>query len=267
MPESGLNLEWALKNLEFRTIEQHPTYGPLLEQLLVKRFNAKMSATKIAELYRFPATGVRRVLRNAGVVLSPKRTPNVSGSARPKRSEPVTPPHDVPSVEPVTEPENRPDEPFSPTVSDDTLQEFAKGIGDALRAERRGRGWTRKDLRCAMGIDRSLQTFATHELGTRAISVGQFAEYCFVFGVQPGLIFDRVYHEVFRPSVDDTVIIDLDKLAVSEHPNLARWARGRRNEYPASSPQMLALPVHAQDTLAALCGFDRRQLLEALSVI
>ncbi|MFE3785357.1 hypothetical protein ACFXPA_45105 [Amycolatopsis sp. NPDC059090] len=61
------------------------------------------------------------------------------------------------------------------------------------------------------------------------------------------------------------MIACLDKLAASEHPDLAPWARLRRNEPLPGYAPVVPLPRHAQDTLAALCGFERHQLLEILS--
>ncbi|SFB64767.1 hypothetical protein SAMN05216266_14713 [Amycolatopsis marina] len=149
-------------------------------------------------------------------------------------------------------------------LSAETLGRFATGIGEAMRFERNRRGWTRKEMRREMGTGRSLQTMATHELGTRAMSLCQFIEYCHVLDVAPGPMVDRVYRDVVDTRENAIVIADLDKLARSEYPNLAAWAEIRLRSLPASARGMLPLPRQAQDALAALCKFERRQLLEIL---
>ncbi|WP_370943986.1 hypothetical protein AB5J62_33435 [Amycolatopsis sp. cg5] len=254
------DLDWALKHLKFRDLEHHPVFGPLVEQLLVKRFRAKMSQRALADRFDFPIGGVRRILRRAGVLdtkpeQAPAQVDNDDGW-------PVT---DLDLTEPIASQKKvPPEELIAVHVSEETLLRFAKALGVAMRSARGNRGWTRKDMRSQMNADRSLQTMATHELGTRAMSVCQFAEYCTVLDVQPGEMFDRVYHEVFGTK-DETVTVDLDKLARSEHANLSRWAEVRLRGLPASAKGMLPLPRHAQDTLAALCGCDHYQLLQILS--
>ncbi|WP_143102003.1 hypothetical protein [Amycolatopsis marina] len=78
MGESVPDLDWVLENVEFRDIEHHPTYGPLLEQLLVKRFRAKMSQRALADRFGFPLSGVRRVLRRGGVTTCPQPEPTAT---------------------------------------------------------------------------------------------------------------------------------------------------------------------------------------------
>lgn len=136
---------------------------------------------------------------------------------------------------------------------------FLKILGRALRSEREIREWTRQDLALAMGVGQATQTIATHEFGTRAMTVARFALYCNVLGLTPGRLFGRVYDE----AIHDGVVVNLAGLARSEHP-LARWAEIRLRELPPSSIGRLLVPRSAHDTLAELCECDRHQLLAEL---
>ncbi|GAA1961755.1 hypothetical protein [Amycolatopsis minnesotensis] len=178
----------------------------------------------------------------------------------------MTDAHDFASDTPAAHEEVPSEERTSVRVSGETLDRFAYAIGGAVRSVRGCREWTRKEFRRRLGSVRTVQALATHELGTRAMSVSQFAEYCHALGIQPGPLVDQVYDSVFGPHADETVTVDLDKLAVSEHSNLARWAKLRLATFPPFSRHVLDLPLHAQNTLAVLCGFERRQLLEILGV-
>ncbi|SEP54078.1 helix-turn-helix domain-containing protein [Amycolatopsis saalfeldensis] len=234
------DLGWAVANMEFRHIEHDPILGPLLEQLLLRCVEAAMTRSAIAARFGFPIGGIRRVLRRADADGVPDRASAARQRKRGRGKRGATP------------------------VSEETLEQFAAGIGDALRQERQKHGWTRQIMNGRLRLDRSVQKLASHERGTRAMSVCQFAEYCAVLGVQPGEIFDRVYQGVFGQP-DDTVIVDLAVLAGCGQPQLARWATLRLAEPEASDTGLATLPRSAQDALAVVCGVELPQLLDILS--
>lgn len=406
MADPKLDLDWALKHMTFREIEHHAVYGPLLAQLLVKRYRAKMSTNAMAERYHLPLTGVRRILRSEGVTLRPagrRRTPrpyslkklvkqytedglSVRALAkqykrpyntiredllrkgvvlRTRAERPRENPHrkndealadpglrhnlaislkksihrgmapervaaragitdavlaelmdevdeyirramaagtsvetlreafhvrhttmrewsthahrnelpPAPKSEPaagllkvvVSQPIQWSGGKITMPIPEEDLDTFAREIGIALRKERGRKNWTRKTMQDEMQTGRSLQTMATHELGTRAMTIGQYVEYCAVLGARPGAILDRVFEATIAKPPNDTVTVNLLKLAKTEYSNLARWAQVRLAELPASAKGLIELPRTAQDTLAALCEFDRQELLEALS--
>ncbi|GAB3365936.1 MULTISPECIES: hypothetical protein [Amycolatopsis] len=111
-----------------------------------------------------------------------------------------------------------------------------------------------------MGVGQATQTIASHEFGTRAMTVARFTVYCNVLGLPPGRLFERVYDEAIS---DGTVVVNLAELARSGHP-LARWAEIRLRDLPPYSIGRLLVPRPAQDALAELCECDKGQLLAEL---
>lgn len=148
----------------------------------------------------------------------------------------------------------------NPESKADVEAKFLQILGRALRSERESREWTRQELACALGVGQATQTVASHEFGTRAMTVARFALYCNVLGLPAGRLFDRVYDEAIT---DGTAVVDLAELARSGHP-LARWAAIRARELPPYSMGRLLVPRSAQDRLAELFECDRGQVLTNL---
>ncbi|MFB9928270.1 hypothetical protein ACFORO_05365 [Amycolatopsis halotolerans] len=143
----------------------------------------------------------------------------------------------------------------------DIEAKFLKALGKELLSARQSRGWTRPDPVLAMGLGQSNEAIASHEFGTRAMTVARFGSYCTALGLPPGRLIDRVYNDVVNNGL---AVLDLAELARSEH-SLAQWAAIRLRELPRKSMGRLLVPGPAQDKLAELCGCDRGQLFGALT--
>ena len=159
----------------------------------------------------------------------------------------------------------------------DTLSEFDRHymriLGDVIRRHRKRKGWTRKELRCALlalprgAVDISLQTLATYELGTRQCSAVRLSQLAAALGTRAGVITGETDERVF--AADDRFIVDLVRLAASPLDYLvrpARWAQLQLDTVKLSDPYPVhELTVSALEQLANLCALDLRDMVGALS--
>lgn len=163
------------------------------------------------------------------------------------------------------------------TPTSGQLDRFAQVLGHELRAARKQRGWTRKQMRAhladsadadnAENDEVSLQTLATYELGTRRISVQRLVELCAVLGQPPDQLLLRAITGAFGADTDDRVAVDLSTLARTADPRLVplrRWAAVRVRQRPAGLPPVEELDGHALSALAALAGTTSNELAHAL---
>lgn len=160
------------------------------------------------------------------------------------------------------------------TPTSGQLDRFAQVLGHELRAARKQRGWTRKQMRAhlaesadAENDEVSLQTLATYELGTRRISVQRLVELCAVLGQPPDQLLLRAITGAFGADTDDRVEVDLSTLARTADPRLThlrRWAAVRVRQRPAGLPPVEELEGHALSALAALAGTTGNELAHAL---
>jgi transcriptional regulator with XRE-family HTH domain len=145
---------------------------------------------------------------------------------------------------------------------------YQRVLGDELRKVRKARGWTRKDLQSRLGVDISLQTLATYELGTRQCSVVRLVELCAAMEELPHNLLERVHQRVFtEQSVASAVLVDLSNVIKDEQSELLpfrRWALDRFNELPAHASTEIRLGLPALERLAELCGLDTVELIRRL---
>ncbi|MFD8497772.1 helix-turn-helix domain-containing protein [Amycolatopsis sp. NPDC059657] len=154
---------------------------------------------------------------------------------------------------------------------DDQLNCVPKILGEEIRAARKARGWTRRRLRAEMRQDKdlSLQTMATHELGTRQMTVTRLLQYCVALDLPVEELLGRVTARVrlLRTRNDSRVMVDLAALACTADPRLSsllRWASVRAKELPARAQPIEALEPHAVEALAKVAGITPGQLTVAL---
>ncbi|WP_410597854.1 helix-turn-helix domain-containing protein [Amycolatopsis sp. lyj-23] len=140
---------------------------------------------------------------------------------------------------------------------------YQKLLGEELRAVRRARGWTRKQLRARMKIDLSLQTLATYELGTRQCSVVRLAELCCGLGIRPEEVLARVAR---RLPVGDELVVSLVRIIASPRPELAplqRWAKATAT----SATDVVRFEGDMVDRMAELCGVPAAELVRTLRAL
>lgn len=162
------------------------------------------------------------------------------------------------------------------TLTDDQLCRLARTLGNELRAARKQRGWTRKQMRAHLAADNtdgaenddvSLQTLATYELGTRRISVARLVELCTVLGQPVDQLLLRAITSAFGAEHDDRVEVDLSSLAHTADARLVhlrRWAIVRASQRPVELPLVEELDEHALAALAQLAGTTSNELVDAL---
>lgn len=154
-------------------------------------------------------------------------------------------------------------------------REYMRVLGDVIRGHRRKKGWTRKDLQQRLGtmphggVDISLQTLATYELGTRHCSVVRLAQIAAALGIRAAQIIAETDARVSADSTisdSTTIMIDLRRLADSPDETLApaaAWANARLGASPHERRRRLS--AAAVEQLANLCGLDLLTMFEALT--
>jgi len=137
-------------------------------------------------------------------------------------------------------------------------EQYQIALGAELRRLRRARGWTRRDVVAHLSMSISLQTLASWEHGTRAISMARFVELCVTLGERPHIVLERIDDAVLRG--DDTAIrMDLASVVGLARPELGplrQWAAARLDEGGTA----IMLPAAAVDRLAQLCDVPSDRL-------
>lgn len=143
----------------------------------------------------------------------------------------------------------------------------ARELGSELRRRRKLKGWNRRQLLERLhDLDVSVQTVATWELGTRALSVIRLFQLCHVLGVPPHEVIAHTERAISEPDEPDVVTtVSLDQLASTTRPELAparRWAARAAHEHDTG--HHVQLSNEALTTLAGICGMTTADLLAAL---
>lgn len=159
-------------------------------------------------------------------------------------------------------------------LTSDQLEQFARELGEELRAARKARGWTRKQLRdqmvrCCDGEELSLQTIATYELGTRRIAVERVVTMCAALGIPADELVGEALRRVFKnvPGPYETVEVDLAALARTQHPlllALRQWATVTLGQHDRRAVVVKRLAPSALAALARVAGTTRDDLAQAL---
>jgi transcriptional regulator with XRE-family HTH domain len=146
--------------------------------------------------------------------------------------------------------------PGSPTRVDEAV--FRRVLGDELRAARKRRGLSRKDMIPHLNRQVSLQTLATYEQGTRAMPITRFVEICLVLDVSPVEIlrrtWERVIDEPHRASGWDVDLAAAAQLGDADLAPLAAWAAVRLHIH--GQPTITRLNRAAITHLATLCRLE-----------
>lgn len=172
-------------------------------------------------------------------------------------------------------------------LTDDQLGALPLVLGELLRAERKNRGWTRKQLRAAMfpnlagpegqadaDLDNalSLQTLAAWESGSRNILVGRFVHVCAALDVPPGDLLRRALEQLLPADATGAILLDRAGLEASIDPRLHRlkqWAASQNQQRQPESGEpagaVVELPREALGPLAALSRITTSELVRALS--
>ncbi len=148
--------------------------------------------------------------------------------------------------------------------------EFAQTLGTVLRRHRRAGRWSRAQLLARMGTGLSTQSVAAYERGTRTLTVFRLIELCHSMDKNPVAVMSEAYGQVFDPTEYGlgAIRVNLTLLARATHPELQpqrRWAATRVRELRPHRDVAISLAPHALDTLTALCGTDRDELLRLLT--
>lgn len=135
-------------------------------------------------------------------------------------------------------------------------------VGSRLREVRRARGWTLRDVEERSEGRFTIGSLGAYERGTRMISAERLVALCGLYDVDPDTLFD----EGELPS-DVDIVIDLDRVEVSEEVDLARLCDRVRRMRRGHDGRYLALRDSDLERLASLRGvaFETlaRQLREA----
>jgi transcriptional regulator with XRE-family HTH domain len=151
-------------------------------------------------------------------------------------------------------------------LSESDLAAFPKALGTELRRRRTERGWSRRDLLRRLPNDVSVQTLATYELGTRAISVLRLVELCEALGTTAHELLANADGTI-RPPHTGLVRIDLRAVARTSRHELAparRWAVSRLHQLGDDESPMTTLDRAAVEQLARLCGLSPIALTRGL---
>lgn len=146
------------------------------------------------------------------------------------------------------------------------METFMIALGDELRAARKRKGWTRRDLVRHLQVDLSLQTIATWELGTRHITAERLYYVCTALGELVEDLLARVRMRIEEP---DNLELGLD-LAAAALTTRARlgpvraWAQCRLREHLVGEP-VVRLDVPALDRLAEVCELSTLDLTDRLT--
>jgi transcriptional regulator with XRE-family HTH domain len=150
------------------------------------------------------------------------------------------------------------------------MNAFMKALGDELRAGRKRRGWTRRQLLNRAPFDVSLQTVATWELGTRHISAERLYQLCDLLGEPAEDLLARVRQRIQRripgtPAPE--LLLDIAAATRTTRARLApirAWARCRQHHQPTASA-VVALDNATLNSLAQLCELTTADLTVRLT--
>lgn len=144
-------------------------------------------------------------------------------------------------------------------------QTFMRVLGDELRAERKQRKWTRRQLLNRIDADISIQSLASWENGTRRCMAVQIWQLCEALEITTDELFRRVRVRMARGK--DGLTIDLRSAATAHSPRLkplAAFARIYVRERPEVSRPTMVLKTAALDRMAELCDLSTEDLIARL---
>ncbi|MPZ85469.1 MAG: helix-turn-helix domain-containing protein [Actinophytocola sp.] len=153
------------------------------------------------------------------------------------------------------------------TAVDHRAEMIQRVLGDELRNERKGLGWTRRDLAAALGQDISLQTLATYELGTRQCGVVRLWELTEALKTSLPELWSRVMDRIGDEGQVSGLTIDLQaaaKTTLAKLGPLARWAKTCLRTLPDGQQPVVRLDRAALESMAELCGTDTTDLVHRL---
>lgn len=155
--------------------------------------------------------------------------------------------------------------------TDEQLASFRRNLGDELRAARKKRGWTRKQMceyLASHDMDEvSLQTLATYELGTRRASVERLVVLCAALRQEPDELLRRAWARTFGTDRQHLVRVDLAALASTSDPrlhSLQPWAIVRVEQCTDGQLPIAELDVPALTALANVANTTLFDLFQAL---
>ena len=128
----------------------------------------------------------------------------------------------------------------------------APHVGARLRDVRRALGMTLRDVEERSDGRFTVGSLGAYERGTRMISAERLVALCAVYDVDPDLLFD----DEDEVASDLTVIIDLDRVEVSDETDLARLCDSVRRMRRQDDGQYLALRDSDLERLASLRGVE-----------
>jgi transcriptional regulator with XRE-family HTH domain len=141
---------------------------------------------------------------------------------------------------------------------------YQRVLGEEIRALRKQRGLTRKELLSRLPHEISIQTLATYETGTRQCTVVRLAELCSAMNARPQDLLSRVQRRLHDQDEPGQLVVDL-RHVVRENDDalfpLRRWATDRLQS--AGAP-VVNLDLIALEHLAALCGIPAVDLISRL---
>lgn len=147
------------------------------------------------------------------------------------------------------------------------MDEFNIVLGDELRALRRKRGLTRRQLKDRLPYrDVSLQTLATYELGTRQVSAIRVYQICEALDERVDDLYARVRLRLQLSHPPTELALDLAATVDAQDLNLPpaqAWAQAKLSAQPTERRVQLTMP--ALQNLATLCAVSADELIERLT--
>lgn len=149
-------------------------------------------------------------------------------------------------------------------------ESYQRILGEELRKLREQRGWTRRRLQTKLGLDVSLPTLTTYELGTRQVGAVRLVQICLALGEDIGELLARVHGRLGSATVDAATVdaacwvVDLAEAAECNDPRLLPlrgWARSRLAVGQSGTVQVYLSGLRA---LAVLCDVDVLELTRLL---
>ncbi|MFK0249306.1 helix-turn-helix domain-containing protein [Amycolatopsis azurea] len=147
-------------------------------------------------------------------------------------------------------------------MNTEEAEKYRSILGEALRADRAKKQWTRLELSRRLDGNLSTQTVATYELGTRHVSVVRLVELSEALNRDPV----ELLREVHQRASGTFIVVDLERIVVSDEPGLhplREWAECRLATLVAG-PAHVFVSVVALPPLATLCGIAQSELLVRL---
>lgn len=118
---------------------------------------------------------------------------------------------------------------------DRTEKAISRALGEELRREREGLGWTRAQLvqRLPSGIGE--RTLLSYEHGTRHLTMVRFIEICDALGIDSAMVHRRALQRARINLENVTLQVDLRVLlndGSDTYRPIQQWARNSLNEHP-----------------------------------